>query len=109
MLTILALVIAGAAILSHSAPAPFLVEAFRPRKSIWRVPPRAGTPPTLYLTFDDGPNALWTPPLLDALREQRVRATFFLIDEHITRRLPRSSGGWPRKGTRSVCTAARAA
>ena len=84
MLAILALVIAGAAMLSHTAPAPFLFEAFRPRKSIWRVPPRAGTPPTIYLTFDDGPNPVWTPSLLDALDREDVRATFFLIDEHIT-------------------------
>jgi peptidoglycan/xylan/chitin deacetylase (PgdA/CDA1 family) len=38
----------------------------------------------LYLTFDDGPNATWTPVLLDALRDTGARATFFLIDDHIT-------------------------
>ncbi len=27
---------------------------------------------------------MWTPPLLDALRDTGIRATFFLIDEHIT-------------------------
>lgn len=82
----LAIVIAifGAAAFAHTAPFPFLLEAFRPSKSLWRVKPGAGTPPTIYLTFDDGPNLRWTPPLLDALREHDVRATFFLIDEHIT-------------------------
>ena len=82
----LAIVIAilGAAALAHTAPFPFLLEAFRPSKSLWRVKQQPGAQPTLYLTFDDGPNALWTPALLDALREQKVRATFFLIDEHIT-------------------------
>ncbi|HHW92006.1 MAG TPA: polysaccharide deacetylase family protein [Firmicutes bacterium] len=30
------------------------------------------------LTFDDGPDATFTPPILDILKEQRVRATFFL-------------------------------
>lgn len=84
MLAILALVIAGAAVLSHTAPAPFLLEAFRPAKSLWRVTPKAGTPPTIYLTFDDGPNPEWTPALLDALEGEGVPATFFLIDEHIT-------------------------
>ncbi len=84
MLAILALVIAGAAVLSHTAPAPFLFEAFRPSKSLWRVAPAAGAPPTIYLTFDDGPNPLWTPALLDALASDGVTATFFLIDEHIT-------------------------
>ena len=81
----LAIVIAvlGVAFLAHTAPFPFLLEAFRPAKSLWRVKPQRGAPPTLYLTFDDGPNLHWTPALLDALREEEVPATFFLIDEHI--------------------------
>jgi peptidoglycan-N-acetylglucosamine deacetylase len=84
VLAILALLIAGAAVLSHTAPAPFLFEAFRPSKSLWRVAPAAGVPPTIYLTFDDGPNPEWTPALLDALKSEGVSATFFLIDEHVT-------------------------
>jgi peptidoglycan/xylan/chitin deacetylase (PgdA/CDA1 family) len=84
LLAILALLIGGAAVLSHTAPFPFLLEAFRPSKSLWRVKPKPGAPPTLYLTFDDGPNPDWTPALLDALRDERALATFFLIDEHIT-------------------------
>ena len=82
----LAIVVAilGVAALAHTAPFPFLLEAFRPSKSLWRVKPRPGTPATLYLTFDDGPNLRWTPALLDALQEHDVRATFFLIDEHVT-------------------------
>ncbi len=31
------------------------------------------------LTFDDGPDARWTPPLLDALARAGARATFFPI------------------------------
>ena len=84
MLAILALVIAGVAVLSHTAPRPFLLEAFRPSGSLWRVPAPPGAPPQVYLTFDDGPNVEWTPALLDALRDEHVTATFFLIDEHIT-------------------------
>jgi peptidoglycan/xylan/chitin deacetylase (PgdA/CDA1 family) len=38
----------------------------------------------IYLTFDDGPNPTWTPPLLDALRDHSAFATFFLIDAYIT-------------------------
>ena len=71
-------------VLMHTAPFPFLLEAFRPSRSIWRVPPKAGEPPQIYLTFDDGPNPDWTPALLDALAATGVHATFFLIDEHIT-------------------------
>ncbi len=36
-------------------------------------------PGELALTFDDGPNASWTPPLLDLLDQFSVRATFFLL------------------------------
>jgi peptidoglycan/xylan/chitin deacetylase (PgdA/CDA1 family) len=38
----------------------------------------------VYLTFDDGPNPATTPDLLDVLAREQVRATFFLIDHHIT-------------------------
>jgi peptidoglycan/xylan/chitin deacetylase (PgdA/CDA1 family) len=31
------------------------------------------------LTFDDGPDPVWTPKLLDVLRHEGVRATFFPI------------------------------
>jgi peptidoglycan/xylan/chitin deacetylase (PgdA/CDA1 family) len=40
------------------------------------APPRPGE---LALTFDDGPNPLWTPRLLDLLDRRSVRATFFLV------------------------------
>lgn len=83
MLLVAALLI-GAVVAAHVVPFPFLLEAFRPSGSLWHVKNPPGTPPTLYFTFDDGPNLRWTPPLLDALRETGARATFFLIDEHIT-------------------------
>ena len=83
-MALIAAFIFGAAGLAHILPFPFLLEAFRPSQSLWRVLPAPGAPPTIYLTFDDGPNPDWTPPLLDALRDERIRATFFLIDEHIT-------------------------
>ncbi|WP_394889845.1 chitooligosaccharide deacetylase NodB [Mesorhizobium sp. AaZ16] len=34
---------------------------------------------SIYLTFDDGPNPLWTPDILDLLARHRVPATFFVI------------------------------
>jgi peptidoglycan/xylan/chitin deacetylase (PgdA/CDA1 family) len=83
-MVIVAAVLLGAVLAAHTVPFPFLLEAFRPSGSVWRVKPVKGTPPTIYLTFDDGPNLVWTPPLLDALRDTGARATFFLIDEHIT-------------------------
>jgi peptidoglycan/xylan/chitin deacetylase (PgdA/CDA1 family) len=45
--------------------------------------PRDG-PATVYLTYDDGPNPTTTPDLLDVLAREQARATFFLIDRHVT-------------------------
>jgi chitooligosaccharide deacetylase len=73
---------AGALALAHTAPAPFLFDAIAGDGAVWHMPKR--TPPTVYLTFDDGPNPTTTPDLLDVLARERVRATFFLIDRHIT-------------------------
>jgi peptidoglycan/xylan/chitin deacetylase (PgdA/CDA1 family) len=42
----------------------------------------AKSTPTLYLTFDDGPNPSTTPHLIDVLGEEEVSATFFLIGSH---------------------------
>lgn len=77
-------VLVGAVAAAHMIPFPFLFEAFRPSGSVWRVKPARGKPPAIHLTFDDGPNAVWTSALLDALRDTDARGTFFLIDEHIT-------------------------
>lgn len=35
------------------------------------------------LTFDDGPSPQWTPQILDELKEAGVKATFFMIGEHV--------------------------
>lgn len=35
------------------------------------------------LTFDDGPHPLYTPRLLEGLKERNARATFFLIGQNI--------------------------
>ena len=40
-------------------------------------------PPKIALTFDDGPNARYTPILLDGLKKRNIRASFFLIGENI--------------------------
>ena len=39
-------------------------------------------PGELALTFDDGPNPVWTPRLLDVLASHDVRATFFMLGQH---------------------------
>ncbi|MDD4569836.1 MAG: polysaccharide deacetylase family protein [Tepidanaerobacteraceae bacterium] len=37
------------------------------------------------LTFDDGPDSVYTPEILDILKERDVRATFFLIGKNVSR------------------------
>lgn len=39
--------------------------------------------PMIAITFDDGPDAVSTPRLLDGLKERGVHATFFVIGENI--------------------------
>ena len=46
------------------------------------VPKRPGE---LALTFDDGPNPVWTPRLLDTLGQHGVKATFFLVGSYAQR------------------------
>ena len=41
-----------------------------------------GDPKALALTFDDGPDASWTPRILDELEAAHVPATFFVIGEN---------------------------
>ncbi len=54
---------------------------------------RSGRPRLIALTFDDGPYPIYTPMLLDVLRDLKVPATFFLIGRdaeqwpEITRRI----------------------
>src|SRR6185436_5040101 len=72
----------GIVILVHTLPAPFLLDAMAGTRGVWHMP--RTTPPTIYLTYDDGPNPSTTPALLDALAREGARATFFLIDAHVT-------------------------
>ena len=34
------------------------------------------------LTFDDGPDPVWTPKILDILKQENVKATFFIVGEN---------------------------
>ena len=70
----------GAFVAAHFAPFPFLFDTTK--ATVWRMP-RTETP-TVYLTFDDGPNPTATPQLLDVLAQHQVQATFFVIDKHLT-------------------------
>ncbi len=38
---------------------------------------------TIYLTFDDGPSLKITPQILDILKENNIKATFFIVDYQV--------------------------
>jgi peptidoglycan/xylan/chitin deacetylase (PgdA/CDA1 family) len=78
------IVVIGIAIvtLAHTAPAPFVLDRMAGDRAVWHMP--RDNPPTVYLTYDDGPNPTTTPDLLDVLSREGVHATFFVIDRHIT-------------------------
>lgn len=42
-------------------------------------------PKTAYLTFDDGPNSIYHPLVLDVLKTYGVHATFFLVGQNVQR------------------------
>lgn len=51
-------------------------------KVLWKKP---CDPPAVALTFDDGPNEPYTSRLLDILKRQKVKATFFLLGQNAAR------------------------
>jgi peptidoglycan/xylan/chitin deacetylase (PgdA/CDA1 family) len=67
--------------LAHMWPAPFVIDWMAGERAVWEMP-RTGVP-TVYLTFDDGPNPSTTPDLLDVLAAEGEHATFFIIDDHL--------------------------
>ena len=69
---IVALIGIGIMSLVHTAPAPFALDAMAGDRSVWHMP--RGATPTIYLTYDDGPNPSTTPDLLDVLaREAQMK------------------------------------
>jgi chitooligosaccharide deacetylase len=68
--------------LFHTAPFPSGFDGSAGECSVWRMPASAG-PPTVYLTYDDGPNPEATDGVLDVLAATGARATFFVIDDHV--------------------------
>ncbi|HEU5110277.1 MAG TPA: bifunctional polysaccharide deacetylase/glycosyltransferase family 2 protein [Micromonosporaceae bacterium] len=55
-----------------------VVRADGPTPQVRAMPER-----TIALTFDDGPDPVWTPRVLDVLRRHRVRATFFVVGARV--------------------------
>ncbi|PNE25455.1 polysaccharide deacetylase [Tannerella sp. oral taxon 808] len=60
---------------------PYLYRKLFPG-SVWQLPEEE---PCVYITFDDGPNALTTPRLLRLLDQLHVPATFFCVGDNVRR------------------------
>lgn len=63
-------------------PSGFLYEKFAEDST------KIGPGHKIILTFDDGPNAEFTPKILDILEREKVPATFFLIGENAEANIP---------------------
>lgn len=53
-------------------------------KMIWRMPPRS-VEKNIYLTFDDGPIPGTTEFVLDELKKNQIKATFFCIGDNVSK------------------------
>jgi peptidoglycan/xylan/chitin deacetylase (PgdA/CDA1 family) len=73
----------GAAIASYLLPA--LAGAWPPLRAPLGIEDHTSSGRGYALTFDDGPHAQGTPAVLDILRREGVRATFFLVGEQVLR------------------------
>lgn len=66
----------------NQLPSGFLYEKFAEDST------KIGPGHKIILTFDDGPNAKYTPKILDILEKEKVPATFFLIGENAEANIP---------------------
>ena len=64
----------------YIATTPWWLRMLFPSKLTWRIPTKEKI---LYLTFDDGPNAVATPFVLDELKKYNAKATFFCIGNNV--------------------------
>jgi len=56
-------------------------ESFQSYPLSWRIQQMGAAPNKVVLTFDDGPDPVWTPKILDILKQKQVPAAFFAIGE----------------------------
>ncbi len=56
-------------------------ESFESYPLSWRIQQMGAAKGKVALTFDDGPDPLWTPKILDVLKKKHAPAAFFVIGE----------------------------
>ncbi len=59
----------------------YVYHGFGMQRDLFREGP--GVFKVVALTFDDGPNLVYTPAILDILKEKEVPATFFMVGRHV--------------------------
>jgi cellulose synthase/poly-beta-1,6-N-acetylglucosamine synthase-like glycosyltransferase/peptidoglycan/xylan/chitin deacetylase (PgdA/CDA1 family)/spore germination protein YaaH len=57
-------------------------EAYQQVPSSYVIQRTGDKPGKIALTFDDGPDPVWTPQILDILKQKGVKATFFIVGEN---------------------------
>jgi peptidoglycan-N-acetylglucosamine deacetylase len=57
-------------------------ESFASTPSSYVIERSGDRPGLIALTFDDGPDPKWSPPILDILKRENVPATFFIIGKN---------------------------
>jgi peptidoglycan-N-acetylglucosamine deacetylase len=63
-------------------PSGYIIQKFAEDRT------QAGPGHKLILTFDDGPDAEWTPKVLDILEKEKVPATFFVVGLQAEKNIP---------------------
>ncbi|MBV9242107.1 MAG: glycosyltransferase, partial [Acidobacteria bacterium] len=57
-------------------------EVYQQMPSSYVIQRTGDKPGKIALTFDDGPDPVWTPQVLDVLKQKGVKATFFIVGEN---------------------------
>lgn len=57
-------------------------QVYREIPSSYIIQRTGDQPGKIVLTFDDGPDPVWTPKILDILKQENVKAAFFIVGEN---------------------------
>ncbi len=59
------------------------LEKYLEQQSLGQMPEDANGEKIVYLTFDDGPSTTVTPMILDILKKENIKATFFVLGQSV--------------------------